>query len=619
MAPLLTSFVTSLPAARKCLAALGAYKMNSTLSRKLIGSYLLLIVITTVCLGLLISQLVSDYFFASKQKELIRKGLRIADIMGSYWSVYERSDNLNYLVRAMGQSLDVGIVVINREGEIVAGTAGIGRMRGRMGRFLEQPEYIRKTMEGKIVSYRGKHPRLQESVLTVGVPVMDRGEVQGAVFLYAPVAGLRPLVTEVQKLIRNAAVGVGLFALFLGYFLSRTITRPLRRLIHATREVSSGNLDVQVEASSRDEIGQLAATFNQMTRTLRETIDALSYEKNRVQQMMANMGEGVLAVDEGQRILLANDKLTAMYGLNQKDLVGRHLSQFDALKDVADAITTALEAKETCSLQSHIGPGDNSVIIHASPLISDAGTQWGAVAVIQDITELEKVERLRQQVVANVSHELRTPLTIIKGYAEALEDGVIESPEEQRSYLAAIREESDRLNRLVTELLDLSRIQTGQMQLNLRELSMREVATEAVAKLSARAQEKKIEIINAISADLPPVKADTDRVLQVLVNLLANAIQFTPPGGKVQLAAAVEEGFMHVSVSDTGIGIPAEHLSRIWERFHKVDEARSRNDSGTGLGLAIVKSIVEAHGGQVKVESEEGVGSTFTFTLPLAG
>lgn len=599
--------------------------MFSKLSHKIMLTYLLLVVVTTVGLSLFLPRLLEDYFFRAKQKELIRKGLRVADIMANFWNVYGRSGNIDYLIRAAGQSLDAGVVVIDRDGRVMAGSPGMGPMWGDMGpmggdmaRLLERSEYIQATMEGKIVSYRGVNPHLREAVLTVGVPILGRSGVQGAVFLYAPVAGLTPLIAEVQKLIRNSTVAVGALALLLGYLLSRTITRPLSRVIHAAQEVSAGNLDVRVEADAHDEIGQLSAAFNHMTSTLRSTINALSYEKNRVQQMIANMAEGVLAVSEEGNILLANERLAKMYGLTQEELIGRPLSAFEVLEDVRDIVSVALEAGETCSMNSGIDHGGRSVIIHATPLVSDTGTQWGAVVLVQDITELEKVEKLRQQVVANVSHELRTPLTIIRGCAEALENEVIESPETRRAYLASIREEADRLNRLVTELLDLSKIQSGGMHLNRVACSIREVTELAITRLSSKAEQKNIEIRNLVPADLPDAYADVDRIVQVMVNLLANAIQFTPSGGLVEVRAEARDGLIETSVSDTGIGIPPEHLPHIWERFYKVDKARPLGDSGTGLGLSIVKSIVEAHGGSVGVESQEGVGSTFTFTLPIA-
>lgn len=599
--------------------------MFSKLSHKIMLTYLLLVVVTTVGLSLVLPGLLADYFFTAKQKELIRKGLRVADIMANYWNVYGRSGNIDYLIRATGQSLDAGVVVIDRDGRVMAGSPGMGPMRGNTGqmrddmdRLLERSDYIQATLEGRIVSYRGENPHLREAVLTVGVPILGRSGVQGAVFLYAPVAGLTPLIAEVQKLIRNSTVAVGALALLLGYLLSRTITRPLGRVIRAAQEVSAGNLDVRVEAGAHDEIGQLSSTFNHMTSALRSTINALSYEKNRVQQMIANMAEGVLAVSEEGNILLANERLAEMYGLSQEELMGRPLSDFAALEDVKDIVSVALEAGETCSMNSGIDYGGRSVIIHATPLASDTGTQWGAVVLVQDITELEKVEKLRQQVVANVSHELRTPLTIIRGCAEALENGVIESPETRRAYLASIREEADRLNRLVTELLDLSKIQSGGMHLNREACSISEVTDLAIARLSSKADQKNIEITNHVPADLPDAYADSDRIVQVLVNLLANAIQFTPPGGRVEIRAEARNGFIETSVSDTGIGIPAEHLPHIWERFYKVDKARPLGESGTGLGLSIVKSIVEAHGGGVGVQSQEGVGSTFTFTLPVA-
>lgn len=550
----------------------------------------------------------------------MRKGSRIAEVMSTYWTFNRRTGIFSeYLIQAMSQSLDAGVLLINQERQIIAASPKLSSVRGTMDQFLEQPEYISDVLSGKIVSVGGKHPRFNEQMLTVGVPIRVGSQVQGAVFLYAPVAGLQPLIDAVEQRIQYSALGVGILALVLGYVLSLTITKPLQRLTQAAKAVSSGNLGVQVPISSDDELGQLTTTFNHMTSTLQHTIQVLSYEKNRVQQMMTNMAEGVLAVDEDNKVLLVNDKFSEMYHIDRESVVNRSLAELPEMQDLADAIELARSEMTACSIQSHIEQGDRTVLLHASPIKSDSGDDGGAIVLVHDISDLERAERLRQQVVANVSHELRTPLTIIKGYAEALEDGVLDSPEAEKSYIRTIREEADRLNRLVTELLDLSMIQSGQVRLQLEDLDVHGIAEQAIFILEEQARQKGVRVINAIPEDLPAVRADDDRITQVFLNLLGNSLRFTSAGGEITLAAEqADDRFVRVSVTDTGCGIPEEHLQRIWERFHKVDSARSRDDSGTGLGLSIVKSIVEAHGGQVSVESEVGKGSVFSFTLPIA-
>lgn len=595
-------------------------KIRSSLSQKIISTYVLLALVTVISLGGVLSGLLRDYFFSNKQEELVRKGTRIAEVMAAYWALDSRNVMFSeYLIQAMSQSLDAGVMLINGDRQIIAASPRLGLMRGAMNQFLEQPEYVHQVLSGKIVSVGGKHPRFNEQMLTVGIPIRIGSSVQGAVFLYAPVSGLQPLIDAVEQRIRYAALGVGILALVLGYILSLTITRPLKRLTQAAHAVSSGDLTVQVPIASDDELGQLTTTFNKMTSTLRHTIQVLSYEKNRMHQMMTNMAEGVLAVDEKNNVLLVNDKFSEMYQLDKKQVVGRSISEFPELQDLAEVIELARSERTACSLQSQIEWSDRTVMLHASPIVPDSGSDGGAIVLVHDITDLEQAERLRQQVVANVSHELRTPLTIIKGYAEALEDGVLDSPEAEKHYIATIREEADRLNRLVTELLDLSKIQSGQVQLQLENLCVHGIAEQAIFILEERAKQKGVQIINAIPTDLPLIRADEDRISQVFMNLLDNALRFTPTGGEIRLTAELADAqFIRVYVTDTGCGIPEEHLTRIWERFHKVDSARSRDDSGTGLGLSIVKSIVEAHGGDVSVESTVGKGSVFSFTLPIA-
>jgi two-component system sensor histidine kinase ResE len=256
-------------------------------------------------------------------------------------------------------------------------------------------------------------------------------------------------------------------------------------------------------------------------------------------------------------------------------------------------------------------------VLQVAPVAAGGSERWGAVAVLRDVTEARQLEEMRRRFISDASHEIRTPLTAIGGFASAIADGIAETEDERTRSAARIVREVERLNRLVNDLLDLSRIESGAERLDLEEVDLPEIITGTVEGLESQIQERGIKVETELPSDLPRVWADPDRVYQVMVNLVSNALRFNKPDGKIVIGARPVDGFVRVEVRDTGQGIPANEIQRIWERFHRADSSRDRQGGGTGLGLAIVRSIVEAHGGSVSAESSIGTGSTFSFTLPI--
>ncbi|MCI3920251.1 cell wall metabolism sensor histidine kinase WalK [Paenibacillus sp. TRM 82003] len=425
---------------------------------------------------------------------------------------------------------------------------------------------------------------------------------------------------------------------FLAFFLSSKITQPLLQLKRAADMITVGEYRTRVAIRSSDEIGQLARAFNHMGEKLDGTIRDLNYEKEHLASILVSMTDAVVTFEANGQIISCNphgeslvEEWRGMFspedaeseaGTSVAALGGRRIPE--PLQSVFDAVVA--EEKEVTT-KLHVGSGVWSVVM--APLYT-YGTLRGAVAVLRDVTEEVRLEKLRSDFVANVSHELRTPLSMLQGYSEALLDDIASSPEERRELAQVIYDESLRMGRLVQDLLDLARMEAGRLELHASATDLLPLLQRVHRKFAALARERGVTL--RLETDETPraltlERADEDRLEQVFTNLLDNAIRHTPSGEGIVLrgvrvepepsgGASAQQAFVRVEVEDRGYGIPAEDVPYIFERFYKADKARTRT-SGTGLGLAIVKNLVEAHDGTVSVRSRVGHGTTFTVTLPL--
>jgi two-component system, OmpR family, phosphate regulon sensor histidine kinase PhoR len=409
-----------------------------------------------------------------------------------------------------------------------------------------------------------------------------------------------------------------LAALILGGRLADTLERSLRQIAAAARSGAEGHLRPAREGSLA-EAREAAAAFNAMVTRVTRTIADLGTEKSTLESVLAHMSDGLLIVGADGTLTLVNPPAERIFGITVHQAVGHrfieviHHFELDALLRQVERERVPLSH----DVEVHY-PEHRLLRVQVNPVSGHAGQFLGTVIVAQDITDLRRVDLVRQEFVANVSHELRTPLTSLRALAETLQEGAIHDSDASPRFLGRMISEIDRLTLLVNDLLDLSAIESGSAKLEMAPVPLTEVIEEVVAKFRPVAERRGIALRVERENGLPPAWGDRDRLTQAVTNLVDNAVKYTPEGGAVTVSGRDQGPLVAVSVTDTGIGIAPEHLPRIFERFYRVDRSRSRALGGTGLGLSIVKHIATSHGGRVEVQSSEGRGSRFTLLVPHA-
>jgi two-component system, OmpR family, phosphate regulon sensor histidine kinase PhoR len=429
-----------------------------------------------------------------------------------------------------------------------------------------------------------------------------------------------------------ASVAILVAGMAVSFLFSRRFAGRIEQLKDFSRRVASGDFRPLQFSGPRDELADLADALNETAARLAATIESLSGERNRSSAILRSMVEGVAVVDTRERLIFFNRAFAGILNLDGEKSEGRPLIEVIRNSQLLAVIRKALHGEE--GLQVDIAMGfvqQRSFSVTATPVNPldsaaarvnpgkpESAKASGAVVVLHDVTELRRLERVRQDFVANVSHEFKTPLTAIQGFAETLLAGAIDDPTNNRRFLEIIREHAARLARLTDDLMKLARIEAGKLEVQFSPANLADVAEGCEETALMKANRKQIAFEMNVPATLPLVRGDANLLHEVLQNLLDNAVQYTHPGGKITVTAQPRERDVVVAVADTGIGIPLADQERIFERFYRVDAARSREAGGTGLGLSIAKHIVESHGGRIWVESEIGAGSKFSFSIPLA-
>ncbi len=578
----------------------------------LCASYAAVLLVTAVLVGVLVDRRLSrsllDELRSSLEKEcLILQPLAERTFRG------EEPDAQAVLAR-LDRETGLRITLIRPDGSVLgdseADPAG-------MEDHASRPE-VREARGGGFGVARRLSRTVGHEMLYVAHELRADETVLGTIRVALPTALVDEQLEETRNSVLIGTSASFLVALLIGVLLAKRFTQPLEAITAVAADLRAGRFDARVSVRREDEIGVLAETLNGLAEELTRRIASLSQEDAKLRAMLAGMIEGVVAVDGEDRILFVNSAARTVLQLEESALEGRRLWEVAPIGELEALLrdVRASSLPERREIELFRGERERVIGVHASAFLG--GGREGLVIVLHDVTELRRLERIRRDFVANVSHELKTPLTSIKGFVETLLSGALHDEENNERFMRRIDANVERLNHLVSDLLSLARIESQGERMPRAEVDWRSVLAE-VAKRHEEACAKKGLVLEMRGTEREClVLGDREAMLQILDNLLDNAVKYTPAPGAVRVRLAASAGRGVLQVEDTGIGIPREHLERVFERFYRVDKARSREVGGTGLGLSIVKNLVRNLSGEVRVESEVGKGSTFTVELPLA-
>jgi len=530
-----------------------------------------------------------------------------------------------YAVRSSASPSDLAQIAVTA-GETIDGRVTIVSLNGAVlgdshtPPLIQNDEGLAPEIQAAVASGLGKSTRndryLGEETLYIAVPAVVDGQPVAVARAGVPTSRVAANMRRIVTTVAVSALIVAVLAIAVAYLVAYRTSRSIRSVTEGARKLAQGDLDQRVHALSADETQQLADAFNRMAASLRDIVRDLSGERNKLSAVLETMADGVLVVGPDGRVELINKSAGEMLQVKAEVVTGRQLLAAVRDHDLRCLVSDCQEKGEQQHAEVEVAANRRVLSSVATPLAGKGGGA-GVLLTLHDLTRIRQVDVTRKEFVSNVSHELRTPLASIKAMVETLEGGAMDERAVAADFLARIHKEVDRMSGLVKEQLDLAVLESGKEVLRPRPVDVRKVVEDVAGQMQEMARAKGIRLETAVPQGLPNVWCEEDRLRQVLVNLCHNAIKFTPENGVVTVSAASRSGMIEVSVTDNGIGIAREHLPHIFERYYKVE--RSRRDSGTGLGLAIAKHIVLAHGGHVSVNSAEGEGSTFTFTVPTAG
>jgi two-component system phosphate regulon sensor histidine kinase PhoR len=576
------------------------------LTLRLAVPFVLLVTVVLLALGLYLGSRARDIYVdrladeLHDQASMIGVGVQRAELGGA------DDASLRALVADLAAHNGSRITLIAGDGRVIADSSADPAL---MDNHNNRPEVVDARETGSGESQRSS-ATLDEGFLYIASPVDDPAGT--IVRLAVPLTEIDRTVDEMQRVIWIAAIIAGVLTFAIALIISARIGQPLQDLRRQATAVARGDLAARVEPASTSEIGDLGRSFNMMTRRLAESRRALERTQTRMEAILAGLSDGVVLTDSEGIVLRMNEAAEEMFLIKESSAVGLPFVQVSRDHEIDILLRSALMG-ETNQLAAVEHGLNRRTLLTTARLISEDTERLGLV-VLRDISELRRLESVRREFVANVSHELRTPLTSIRALVETLETGSIDDPGQEAEFLGRIIGEVDRLTALVEDLLDLARLEAGRSPLQRSWVDPATLVHRGADRLRPQIDRAQLTLEVTAEEDMPQIEVDVSRVEQVLVNLVHNAIKFTPPGGTISVHASSNDKEVIVEVRDTGIGVSAEDQARLFERFYKSDKAR--RSEGTGLGLAIAKHIVQTHGGDISVTSTVGKGATFRFTLP---
>ena len=594
-------------------------KTINSIKWRILAIFVLIVFIVMTIAGVFVTNKLESYEIDSIRSKCF-KTLDIVMLsmpFGSYTVLDGQQESIQAIVNEWQTGTDYELYVIDTNFKIIA--ANNTTVVGKSAINTLSENVIVKALKGNTAE--------GQDTLTGSIPVLNAakpiegsgGSIIGVLYLSANLTSVYDTTNESKVIFLQAMFIALLISALLSFFITSSITAPINDLTEKAEKMASGDFSQEIRGKSNDEIGRLADMFNILRRELDDNITEISNEKSKLETILKYMADGLIAVDLSGQIIHANAAARALLDLSDEEMENLNFSgilQKFGKKDIADGIKNITSSEVMNEIVMY---RSNILSIRYARFTAEDDNDIGVIMLIQDITESQKLEQMQTDFVANVSHELRTPLTTIKSYTETLLESGIEDEETQKNFLMVIDDETERMSRLVKELLQLSRLDSHREKMNFKELEVGKILEDCVKKitLTAQAKEQTVECVYDRNTPLY-IMGDRDKMQQVILNILTNSIKYTQAGGKIRLNAWKEDDVVCITVEDNGIGISDAELSRIFERFYRVDKARSRAMGGTGLGLSIAKQIIEVHGGSILAQSKEGSGTTMQITLPLA-
>lgn len=595
---------------------------------RLFGTYGLLVLIAIGTLGTVVYQRVKRHYEQQLEERLRTKTFLVSEVVRAYSD--QPLPGLEEHLKQLRQKQLPRVTLLDENGKVLVDTdIAAATLDNHAGR----PEILAARSEGF-----GSATRKSESIhkpfgyAAVRIPTTPQGVAYVRIAL--PLEDIEGELAGLLNLVWTTAGITAALAMALAFYLARRIALPIQELTEGAESIAAGDYGHKVYTTGADEVRTLARGFNHMSERLATQFAQLDEERQQLRAILSGMIEGVVALDARQQILFANERALALLDLTGQTVIGRKLWEVIRQRGLTELVRRALAEKEPCREElTWNGPAFRNLTAHAARLQGNVAR--GAVLVLHDTTELRRLERVRQEFVANVSHELKTPLSVIQACVETLLDGAVDDPHHRGPFLERIADQGQRLHSLILDLLSLARIESGAEAFTLQPVPLDDAVAACLERHCARAESKQqhleMEFAGCVqtyrstengnpSAPPAPVVAwaDEEAVGQILDNLVDNALKYTPEGGHIRVRLSADNGQVRLEVEDTGIGIPERDLPRIFERFYRVDKARSRELGGTGLGLSIVKHLAQAMKGSVRATSVPGQGSTFQVQLPRA-
>ncbi len=586
--------------------------MKRSIFSRIFAGYLLIVFALSGLILIFSFKTIKDHYidtFTANLKNLgIILKLKITPLLEE-----NRRVDLDNFVKKWGKEINTRITVIAPDGEVYADSE---KDPSSMENHRDRPEVV-KALEGGIGRSLRYSSTVKEDMLYVAMPVEKEGKVIGVVRVSIFLKQIKALMQDLRRRISEVALLVIIVSLLGAALFARSLSRPIRDLARASHRVAAGDFDARVFLKSKDELGELGKSFNYMTEKIKTLFTDLALQKEELDSIIFSIQEGLLVLDKEGKIVLSNEsfrkivqeEVPSSRSVSVSEYRGKFYWEVVRESRLGELVEEVRRKKE--NLSGEIELNGRNYLCSATFL----GAREGIIVVLHDITEFKKLEKMKKDFVVNVSHELRTPLTAIKGFVETLEE---EIDQQQKHYLEVIKKHTERLINIVQDLLLLARLEEKEVALEWEEVNLKNLIEDVARIFEEKVKDKGLTLRLEVEEDIGSIKGDTFKLEQMFINLVDNAVKYTEKGEvKISLRREGSVG-VKIEIQDTGIGIPAEHLERIFERFYVVNKSRSRRLGGTGLGLSIVRHIVLLHNGEINVESTPGAGSKFVIILPAS-